>query len=109
VILLNHLLNQVRPRRRCPQHPAPHWSRSIGIGGRDPSECAGSTAKTFEAKHDIISKVTMKPADDVLLCPQQIEMWRMSDQPASLIRLEHGFDKPKKNRETRNSHHLSTM
>src|SRR4029077_7820787 len=24
--------------QRCPQHPAPHWSRSIGIGGRDPSE-----------------------------------------------------------------------
>jgi hypothetical protein len=66
--------------------------------------------KIFETKHNIIGKVSMKSADDVLRCPQQIEVWRGSHQPASLIRLEHGFDKPTKIREVRRPvRHVSIM
>jgi hypothetical protein len=52
--------------------------------------------KCFETKHNIISKISMKSADSLMGCSQQVEMWRGSHEPASLICLELGFDKPKK-------------
>src|SRR5271156_3816561 len=58
-----------------------------------------SLSETFEPKYNFISKISVKSADDVLGCPQQIEVWRRAHQPSSRIRLEHGFDKPKKIRE----------
>jgi len=56
-----------------------------------------SLSETFEPKYKFIAKISVKSTDDVLGCPQQVEVWRRPHQPASRIRLEHGFDKPKKN------------
>ena len=54
-----------------------------------------SSDKTFEQKHNFIGKISVKSADNVLGRPQQMEGWRRPHQPASPIRLEHGFEKPR--------------
>jgi hypothetical protein len=66
--------------------------------------------KFFETKHNIVSKISMTSADDLLGCPKQIDVWRGSRQPASLIRPELGFDKPSKIREVRRAiRHVGIM
>jgi hypothetical protein len=67
--------------------PPLHWPTTLSLN------------QTFELKYTFISEISVKSADDVLGCPQKIEVWRRSHQPALSIRLEHGFDKPKKIRE----------
>jgi hypothetical protein len=60
---------------------------------------ARSLSEAHELIYNFISKISVKSADDVPGRPEQIEVRCLPHQAASRIRLERGFNKPKKIRE----------